>query len=88
MDPDNTKSWSIYANPSVGGNDLTIILPRDQVRTARQKVSIYDMAGRRIYDQELQPADNKLTVILPVRPVPGIYIVAVNGLEAKKILIK
>lgn len=88
VNPDNTKSWSIYANPVTEGNDLTIILPHDQTGTSRQEVSIYDIAGRQIYKQALQPAGNKLTVSLPVRPVPGVYIVVVNGSEAKKFIIK
>ncbi|MGE5425434.1 MAG: T9SS type A sorting domain-containing protein, partial [Syntrophothermus sp.] len=82
------KDFNIYPNPNDGTFHLTM-----RSRDERVWIHIYDMNGRKVYNEMMDTAPGKETskdIILPDSP-PGIYLLQVSGINysgTKRILIK
>ncbi|WP_198674075.1 SMP-30/gluconolactonase/LRE family protein [Chitinophaga alhagiae] len=81
---DNTPAWSVYPNP-VSLNTISVNIPGASAPSAW--VSLHAMDGRLMYRRQENVQQNTIRIILPVKLKPGIYILSIDKLGAKKIVI-
>ncbi len=72
-----TGSW-MYPNPVSLGSTLHLQLPSDVLCTNPLQLTLTDPRGQRIYQQKLDP-EEEITIELPARILPGVYVVSLSG---------
>jgi hypothetical protein len=80
----HTPAWSVYPNP-LSSNTISINIPG--ASTSSAWVSLYAMDGKLLYRRQAGVQKNIIRILLPMKLKPGIYILSIDKLGAKKIVI-
>lgn len=81
----NGNNWNVFPNPIIDKFTISIAA-EDNVKS--KAVKLYSISGKEVYSAVLPIEDGNIKVLLPTKPASGVYMVNVDGIGTKSMIIK